>query len=194
MSWLRGLTIIGLGMLGCACSLQFTPRPHPFYHLVLKQYPDNLPTLYLQGREGFTSGQFRTAREAFSRFTQLAPSDPRGWVALGQCELELNNFSTAERAFRQALTLREDAAAASGLATAVLMQGRVDEAGKLLATARTRYGVSGPLLQAEGDAALIEGRLEDALKAYEECLARNPNQAELRDRVRDLREFLTNRP
>src|SRR6185295_8493448 len=114
--------------------------------------------------------------------------------AIGQCDLETREFASAEKMFAKSIELRPEATAVSGLVYVVLMQGRKDEARKLLGDAITKYGSTASLLRVQGDLALVDRRSQEALGFYRESLAKSPTQPDLVERVRDLQEFLTSAP
>jgi Flp pilus assembly protein TadD len=178
-----------------ACQLRLlAPQASVFYQVASRQYPENSPVAYIQGRSYLDQGQFEAALREFKRYSELAPEDPRVWVAMGQCELELGRYRSAEGRFRRAQSLRDDTVATAGLIAAILMDGRLEEAQSLLDTAAGRFRASAPLRRVAGDVALMAGRAEQALLAYEESLALAPGQPDLRARVRELRDFLTKQP
>jgi Flp pilus assembly protein TadD len=60
------------------------------------------------GLAKFQAGQFRDAKEAFARVTELLPNYSGGWINLGSAEYRLDELDEAERHLRKAVHLDPD--------------------------------------------------------------------------------------
>jgi Flp pilus assembly protein TadD len=74
---------------------------------------------------------------------------------------------------------------------ATLMDGKLDQARALARQSETQYGSSAALDQIRGDIAFFEEQPDQALQFYRKSLEKNPKQAEIQNRVKDLEEFLS---
>jgi len=86
---------------------------------------------YKRGCSLFQDGSFHKAKLAFEEALSYWPKDSQAWMALGNCEDELNQPKAAERCFRRALLYCEDknrSAIRFNLANSLLDQERHSEA------------------------------------------------------------------
>ena len=119
------------------------------------------------------------AATAFRRAADLAPAD--GGIAndLGVVLAELGRIDEAEAAFRHAMTLPgRPTEARNNLATALRQLGRAEEAAALSALPPQDAAA----LDAQAEAAVAEGRYDDAFAAGAAAIAARPDDAEPRRR------------
>lgn len=74
-----------------------------FMNAYLKQYPNSNDVRLTYARYLVQKGQLAAAREEFSLLAQALPDNPQIQMALGMVSLQMNDYTTAETAFRQAL-------------------------------------------------------------------------------------------
>jgi Ca-activated chloride channel homolog len=98
--------------------------------------------------EAYEAGAFETAAALFAEQVQRAPSEGGGHLNLGAALYKAGQLAAAERSFRGTLAAEPTPALA----------------------ARAWYN--------RGNAAYRQGRLEDAIAAYEEALRRTPEDAD----------------
>ena len=127
----------------------------------------------------------------FERLTRAEPQNAEAWFNLGRCEYEQRRYGKARASFEKARQRRPSEAATLGLAAASLMDGKVDDAQRLIRECEQKYGVSAASLQVRGDIAYFSGDPSGALALYRQSLAKNPAQSEIQQRVKDLEYFLT---
>lgn len=90
------------------------------------EFPHNAdPTRYLEASAGLEqAGQYQAAAQAYGAATQRWPNQQLAWMGLGNAHYLQQQFTEAESAYRQALTLNPDSAAAHhNLAWALMRQG-----------------------------------------------------------------------
>ncbi|HEY3743990.1 MAG TPA: tetratricopeptide repeat protein [Bryobacteraceae bacterium] len=71
----------------------------------LRRDPSYVPALLEYAVALKENGQPAQAVRAAKRATGVAPTDPRGWNALGQAQLDIGDFNGARASFKQALSL-----------------------------------------------------------------------------------------
>jgi predicted Zn-dependent protease len=183
-----------IAILCNACSfILLEARKDPFYSLVLKKDADQPFALYAQGQMLLDQGRFADAAPYFKRLTKVDPKHAGGWLSLGKCSLELQQYRNAESAFDRALALNHSAEAQFGSALAKLMQGKVDPAKKMADQLRSQLEDSPQLMNLYGDIAIVEGRTPEALEYYRKSIELDPSQEAIQKRLRDLNNFLANR-
>lgn len=176
----------------CLSGCQFGVTADPFYEAVLKTQPRNPGAVYLQGQYMYGQGQFGRAEAYFQRMTDVSPNDPAGWIGLGQTELELERPARAEKAFRRAISLggKPLPEAEYGLASALIFQDKLEAARNQIANIETARGVSGGTERLRGDLAFMARDYPEALRRYQQSLARAPNQPDLHRRIQGLIKLL----
>ena len=194
---LAGKTIAAMALaatLGAGCTLRLKPQSDVFYDAILEAQPGNEFVLYAQGRNLLDQGQFAQARKAFADFTRQYPRRASGWAALGQCELGLKEYGSAESAFMKALAVESSLTCEAGLISALVFQGKIADAEVRIAEASGKYGENAVLMRLKGDLALFAENYKEAVDFYRRSLKINPNQADLKRRVEDLKRFSGPRP
>lgn len=121
-------------------------------------------------------GESRAALEVLGDLENAGSASPDFWQQLGRAHLGLRQWTAAERMFKKALALDSDHAEANlGLANAWLGAKRnFEAAGQALATIGLLYHNPGAHFLL-GVALRRLGRAEEAVQAFQVCLAQNPN-------------------
>lgn len=180
------LLVLALATFLPACSFRLEPRRDPFYDAVLALDPDHPPALLATGELLFDQGRFADARDVFGRATRQRPESVTAWSGLGYCQLELQDFSAAENAFRRAWALQPTATALAGCAQAVLFQGRTDEAEALIEDFGARHGRNARYWRLRGDVAFVGRDPAAAQDHYQRSLQLDPAQTDLAARYETL--------
>jgi tetratricopeptide (TPR) repeat protein len=124
------------------------------------------------GLEAERENRFESAIAAFSRATELAPSEPNGFVYLGRARMESGQYAEAVTPLRRALELdAENLTAHQLLGYALLAQGYAAEAIPHLERVHDRGALG--IAQIETD------QLNDAVANLLAALARSPNDPDL---------------
>ncbi len=126
--------------------------------------------------------RFVEARDAAGELAALEPESPAAQALLGEARLELGEYAEARRIFTALQSRRHDPAVAPRLARWHELEGRVEEADRLLRDARERALALHALPREQrawfhlrvGDLALRYGRLGEAKAALEAGLAESP--------------------
>jgi tetratricopeptide (TPR) repeat protein len=175
---------------GCHFEL-FKPHQDPFYAAMLASDRNNPAALFAQGRLLLSQGRYQEAENYFSRLVKLAPNHVAGWNALGRTRLELGRFKGAQTAFERQWELQQSQNAQLGLGESLLMQGNLKDALRSANLVEKQFGPGAGLARLRGDIAFRERKYSEAAKFYEESLERNPDQAGLNNRLKDIRDFLS---
>jgi tetratricopeptide (TPR) repeat protein len=147
--------------------------------LVLNQQ-DPFPHLEL-GKLDLEAGELLSAEKHFDEAIRLRPNLAEAYAGLGKLYQHENASQKAEAAYREALRLHGDLPEASyGLALLLRSQGRNEEARPYFAAVETRedsndQAGAANALNADGVKEVAEGRLNDALAAFERALATDPS-------------------
>src|SRR6266545_222860 len=101
--------------------------------IIANYVPSGLGSIYFfKGKLLSVSGDYQAAVQAYQRSISSDPKFARTYVELGSSFLALEKYSDAEAAFKQAMTIDDDACASCGLGMVYYRQGREDEAAKTL--------------------------------------------------------------
>ncbi len=185
------ITLLALSIPLAGCQIRLAPQLDPFYTAVLREFPTHEAALFGQGNYLIRQGRYFEAVEYFRRLVSHFPEHEGGWISLGQCELELNQFRRAETAFRRAEGLERSLESQIGLANSLIFQGRVEEAREVATAIEQHMGASAILYRILGDIAFVEKNSRQAVDYYHKSLASSPNQKDLRDRITDIEQHLT---
>ncbi|MGH7516018.1 MAG: tetratricopeptide repeat protein [Gemmatimonadales bacterium] len=131
--------------------------------------------------------RFVEARDAAAELARLEPESAAARALLGEALLELGEYAEARRIFTALQSRRHDPAVAPRLARWHELEGRVEEADRLLGDARERALALHALPREQrawfhlrvGDLALRYGRLGEAKAALEAGLAESPDDHRL---------------
>jgi predicted Zn-dependent protease len=131
--------------------------------------------------------RFVNARDAARELAALDPESPAAQALLGEALLELGEYAEARRIFTALQNRRHDPAVAPRLARWHELEGRVEEADRLLRDARERALALHALPREQrawfhlrvGDLALRYGRLRESKAALEAGLAESPDDHRL---------------
>jgi tetratricopeptide (TPR) repeat protein len=124
-----------------------------------------------QAVQMWSQGDFKGALIVLKNALDAEPASTETRYLLARTYLDLGDSTTAEKEARQAL----DRGYARGPALAALAAALVMEGQHQKALDETKGGPDGALLvTARGDASLALGRSDDARTAYEQALARHP--------------------
>lgn len=147
-----------------------------------KESPDDVGSRQLAGTAALVTGEIEAAIPFFTAAVRLARAPEQAayaWTGLGRCRLSLELPEAAETAFRRALSLAPDFAAAhSGLAFALVALGRYPDAE---ASARRAIALGEPKADVRntlGRALLAQERLDEAETVLREALALEPDSAD----------------
>ncbi len=128
-----------------------------------------------QGKAQFDAGRFADAAENFERAAQKAPGMLDAQYYLG-VSLQRSAYTGAETAYRRALSLDPDfVPAMEALGVLLYSTGKYEAAKPFLEQARARGGLGAEALFCLGDVYFFEDRCPEALAAYTESAARNPD-------------------
>ncbi|HUF77115.1 MAG TPA: hypothetical protein VMM35_12595 [Longimicrobiales bacterium] len=117
----------------------------------------------------------QAARRAAERATQLAPTLPEAHAALGRVQLELWDWTTAEREARLALQLdRRNASAHATYTQVLLVQGRTDEAVAVAALAAQLEPLSATAANDYAEALRADRQYERAAEVHRRALELEP--------------------
>lgn len=75
---------------------------------LLEEYPDSGLAYELLGTARFSAGQYREAREAFERATELEPRETGPWTKLGILQMEADRLIEAEASLLRAIGIDPD--------------------------------------------------------------------------------------
>lgn len=170
--------------LGLGWTLLFEAELDPFHayeeaRIVFERVTKSYPT-YHMGFVGLGAANMALQKPddagvAFRRALELNPRSPEAHYYLGTLFLRLGEWTEAERHFRAAGELRTDHLSDMiGLARALQMQGRLDEATTLAHAARARFPQSAEPTYALGLMTLERGQSADALRWFDATLALSP--------------------
>jgi len=87
---------------------------------------------FLNGKRLFNSGQFESAAIEYQQAIASKPDFARAYVELGDAYIGLEKYSEAEEALKKAAAIEDDSCASCGLGMVYRIQGRSDEAEKVL--------------------------------------------------------------
>jgi tetratricopeptide (TPR) repeat protein len=87
---------------------------------------------FVKGKRLFNSGQYEPAAIAYQQAIASKPDFARAYVELGDSYIGLKKYSEAEGAFKKAASIEDDSCASCGLGMVYRIQGRSDEAEKVL--------------------------------------------------------------
>jgi tetratricopeptide (TPR) repeat protein len=115
------------------------------------------------------------ARGAYESATNLEPEEPAGWAGLAKAALAGGDTARAILSARKALTLAGDNPAASFvLGYALLREGRLEEARKVLQPAAGKHPLDATLLCTLGRCYAAQGKNELAADCYRQALKSDP--------------------
>ena len=135
------------------------------------QSPEALQHLQA-GAEAEKNRHFEAAIAEFRKVTELEPTDPSGFVSLGQAYLENHDYGGAIPPLKQALKLNPDLLPAHRLlGYALLAQGHAAESVPHLEKAQDAAAL--------GIAQLESGQLQEAVTNLQSALAKHPNDPDL---------------
>jgi enediyne biosynthesis protein E4 len=140
----------------------------PFSHLEL-------------GKTYFGEGNLGEAAKHLNEAVRSRPGMAEAYLELGKVYRRENDSKKAEAAYREALRLRPDSSEANyGMGLLLRSEGRNEEAKTFIAKAQTRKqsraaaGLANAL-NADGIKCTDEGRLQEAVSAFEKALAADPS-------------------
>ena len=112
---------------------------------------------------------------ALQAWVDAHPAQLRGWVLAGDWQTRLGRLEEAEAAYRRALRLDPNhAAAQEGIGLTLLKAGRLDEAYLHLETAHKRQPMSAEIMVHWGLVALEMGQMGDAARKFQGAIDRDP--------------------
>lgn len=122
-------------------------------------------------------GKIEEARRGYRRFSELAPTDPRGYFYQAVFEGMHSNFAQAEELYRKTLAIDPDNPAANNNLADLLLRrgGNTDLALSLAQTARQRAPGAPDIADTLAWAYYHKGVYGSARKLLEEAINRNPN-------------------
>lgn len=183
------LAPIAIALLCIGCQFHLAPQQDPFYSALNAAQPDNEFSQFARGRNSINQGQFTDARDLFKQYTKAYPQRASGWAALGQCELELRNYTRAQNAYLRAQELAPTMAGEVGLISALIFQGNAGAARLRLDAATEKYGENSVFSRLKGDLELLSCNYDKATEYYRKSLTQNPGQPDLQRRLEDLAIF-----
>jgi len=178
------LLLAGLGLSGGAGSVHTAA-------------PDPLAAARSQVRKLTDAGQYRQAEEAARVFLQRHPRSPELWTTIGELLSLRGRIDEAEDAFKKAIAGRPAGALVAEVSLAILRfeRGEREEANRGFRRLVAAYNDSAQLkpeeLVAVGTACRYLGAGEpqlfkDALKAFDEAIAADPDNMDARVRLAEL--------
>jgi Flp pilus assembly protein TadD len=119
--------------------------------------------------------RFDEALAAYRKSNDLAPGEPITVAEIAAIEYRLGHYPEAEAGFKEAIELEPRAPEFySSLALALLRQGKAEAAREALDKALPEAGKRGVVRYQQAAFQVIEGRLDEAVKTFEACLANYP--------------------
>ncbi len=154
---------------------------------LVRRRAHNAPALAVLAGTLLAQHRFTEARDAARELVALEPESPAARALLGEVLLELGEYGEARPIFMALRSRRHDPAVAPRLARWHELEGRVDEADRLLRDARERALALHALPREQrawfhlrvGDLALRYGRLAEAEGALAAGLAESPDDHRL---------------
>jgi tetratricopeptide (TPR) repeat protein/predicted Ser/Thr protein kinase len=137
----------------------------------MSQLPQYYQSYLDLGQFYYYHSRYADAAAQFLKVTQLAPGLAMGHHDLGAAYNDLGRFAEAEKAFRDALAIREHSDTLIGLGSVMDYQHRLDEAVSYYERARQVGPVTYLLLADLGDAYRRVKRTVDARQTYQEALS-----------------------
>jgi tetratricopeptide (TPR) repeat protein len=121
---------------------------------------------YSVGSNFYKAGKYQAAATAFKGAVMIKPSFARGYIELGSSYLALKKYALAEKAYRDAKAINDDACAACGLGMTYHGLGRDDDAEKEYQRAiRLDPNDACPYAQS-GNMYYEQGRYQEAIAAF----------------------------
>jgi tetratricopeptide (TPR) repeat protein len=161
-----GLSAIMLSRAGDATAVQGSAGPQ-----APRERADEAEAAIRAGQRFFAEQQYDRAFAAFERAHALAPADPRPIHALGRIAGLLNQISTAEQRFREALAVDPRfVPALTDLAIVLGRMGRPGEAVTLLERACEQQPGDISIRSLLGQNLLRDGQARRAAEVFEDCL------------------------
>lgn len=135
--------------------------------------PDNLQAMNLLGTTQLASGDNANAAATFGRITQKAPQSPDAYLRLAAAQIAAKQPATARAALKKAIQLKPDFLKAQDALIRLELAVKQPEAALQVARQIQIRQPKSPLgFDREGDIQLVQKRLPQAIKAYEQALAR----------------------
>ena len=134
--------------------------------------PAVVPVTYANAESSFTKGDYSTATQLFSRYTDSNPENPWGFYMLGMSAWKNAEQEQAVAAFDRALQLDPDHRKSLFNSSRVLLEmGQPQEALKRVEQALGREPMSNEGLRLLGRAQYQVGKVNEAIEAYRKALA-----------------------
>jgi tetratricopeptide (TPR) repeat protein len=131
-----------------------------------------VPVTYANAESSFTKGDYSTATQLFSRYTDSNPENPWGFYMLGMSAWKNGEQEQAVAAFDRALQLDPDHRKSLFNSSRVLLEmGQPQEALKRVEQALGREPMSNEGLRLLGRARYQVGKVNEAIEAYRKALA-----------------------
>lgn len=165
------------------------PRAEAFYRRVLEREPDHADALHFLGLLAAQAGHPQPALKLIDRSIALAPESAHFYVNRGNVLHGLGRVDEAIAAYRHAIAgAPDDVSAHVNLAQALRGVGRLDEALES-AGAAMRLGADDAEMHNLVGAMLGDlGRIDEAIEAFEQALARCPEQPGARENLERARQ------
>ena len=149
------------------------------YRKILTQDPAHADALHLLGLVAYQQGQYDRALDCITKAIQRDATKPLYFYNLGLAHQKLNQLPEAERAYRQALSLKGDYIEALGnLGNVLREKGELDEA---CATYKQVLTIKPDHPEGYNNLGVVlkeQGRQDEARDAYQRAIALKPDNAE----------------
>jgi len=130
---------------------------------------------FFKGRQRMAAKDYEGAVAAFQQSVEANPSFARTFIDLGFSYCELQKYSQAEQAFKQAMAIQPDSCAACGLGKVYRVQNRRADAEKYLRTSMQLNPQDSCALNQLGRMYYDAKEYPKAIEAFEQEVKLNPN-------------------
>ena len=150
---------------------------------LLSGWPERTDIRWILAGSLFQTGESARALQELQILIRVDPSHAAAHLLCGRIFLTLNRFDAAEQMFRHALQIEPGPVAAAGLARALLMQTRAEDAVAVIKSFLQNGNAMPELLLLQGHAFMILGQLDGAATAFESLVRMSPHDAEAKLRL-----------
>lgn len=140
--------------------------------------PSGFAVLNMLGATQMASGDFRAAIETFSRLTQVAPQSPDAYFQLALAHSVHNQPGKAREALESALEIKPDFLRAQEALIGLELSAKKPEAALALARRmQTQHPGLPTGFEREGDIHLTQKRYSQAIRSYEQAMAKKQDHS-----------------